>query len=69
MALGYGGDIVTFVSPARGGTHYGVALGNDGTNTIVAWKLGVSARDHVEWDMEESTSSVTVLSSTDALHR
>jgi hypothetical protein len=75
MALGNIGDIVTYVSVIGGNTtHYGVVVGTTydssgvATKNTVATKLGVSSRDRIEWQREEDTTAVTVLSSTDALH-
>ena len=66
MALGKAGDIgtVSYLS----GTHYCVVLSKpDSTHNIVALKLGAT-KDRITWGVEYTTTAVTVLSSTDALH-
>lgn len=67
MAIGDCGDVVSF--DVGGVTHYGVVLDKDlaGTQNTVAYKLGAKM-NQIEWGAEAVTSSVTVLSGSDALH-
>lgn len=68
MALGKGGDVVSFTSAKDSQTHYGIVLSTpDATHNLVAWGFGTRAGS-IKWFYEEKVTAVTVLSGTDAIH-